>query len=69
LGPIPLSLHRWGEIWHGVGDMPKFTPSVQCVTTAGRKTSKSASEEIQYRRLALNAMLPVTSRGGSSEVL
>jgi len=28
-GSIPLSLHRWGEIWHGVGDrssVPNFTP-------------------------------------------
>jgi len=38
--------------------MPNFTPSVQRVAPAGRKTSKSASEW----RLALRAMLPVKSK-------
>jgi len=33
--------------------MPNFTPSVQRVAPAGLKTSKSASEYIKYRRLAL----------------
>jgi len=35
-------------------------PSVQRVAPAGRQTSKSASEQIKYRRLALRSMLPVT---------
>jgi len=33
--------HHWGD-WHGA--MPNFTPMVQRVALAGRKTSKSASE-------------------------
>ena len=33
-----------GEIWRGGGEVPNFTPSVQRVSPAGRKTSKSASE-------------------------
>jgi len=37
-----------------------FTPSVQHVAPAGRKTSKSASELLKCRRFALRAMLPVT---------
>jgi len=30
-GPIPLALHRWGEIWHGWDrcSVPNFTPWVQ----------------------------------------
>jgi len=32
---------------------------VQRVAPAGRKTSKSASELLKYRRFALRAMLPV----------
>jgi len=45
LGPTPLSLHRWGDIWRGGGDpVRNFTPSVQRVDSAGQKTSKSASE-------------------------
>jgi len=32
---------------------------VQRVAPAGRKTSKSASEKIKYRRHALRAMLPI----------
>jgi len=39
--------------------MPNFTPSVQLVVPAWRKTSKSASEKIKYLRFALRAMLPV----------
>jgi len=39
--------------------MPNFTPSVQRVAPAGQKTSKSASEKIKYRQLALRTMLPV----------
>jgi len=35
-------------------------PSVQQVTPAGQKTSKSASELLKYRRFAFLAMLPVT---------
>jgi len=35
-------------------------PSVQRVAAAGRKTSKSASDLIKYRRVALLAMLPGT---------
>jgi len=30
---MPLSLHRWGEIWHGVVDLWS-TSSVQRVTPA-----------------------------------
>jgi len=38
----------------------QFHPhSVQRVTPAGRKNSKSASELLKYRRFALRAMLPV----------
>jgi len=33
-----------GEIWHGGGSMPNFTPSVQRVAPPERKTSKSAYE-------------------------
>jgi len=42
-----------------ISSTPNFTPSVQRVAHAGRKTSKSASESIKYRRVALRAMLPV----------
>jgi len=48
----------WGEVWRGGGDFSFFSPcqissqSVQCVDPAGRKTSKSASEQIKYRRNA-----------------
>jgi len=43
----------------GPSSTPNFTRSVQRVAPAGRKTSKSASDYIKYRRLALRAMLPV----------
>jgi len=33
-----------GQIWHGGGTLPNFTPSVQRVAPVGWKTSKSASE-------------------------
>jgi len=44
--------------------VPNFTPSVQRVAPAGRKTSKSAAELLKYRcllhrRFALRAMLSV----------
>jgi len=39
--------------------MPNFTPSVQCVAAAVRKTPKSASEQLKYWRFALRAMVPV----------
>jgi len=36
---IPLSLHRWGEIWHGGpsvhSSMPNFTPIMHHVAPAG----------------------------------
>jgi len=35
-------------------------PSVQRVPPAGRKTSKSASEFLKYRRFALRPIMPVT---------
>jgi len=35
--------------------------TVQGVTPVGRKSSKSASEYLKYRRVALRAMLPVIS--------
>jgi len=37
---------------------------VQRIAPAWRKTSKSASELIKYRRLALRAMLPVKIQDG-----
>jgi len=64
----------WGEVWRGGGDL-SFPPPCQissqslhisnlqisshCVDPAGWKISKSASEQIKYRRIALCAMLPV----------
>jgi len=46
----------------GPSFVPNFTPSVQRIAPAGRKTSKSASEQTKYRRLALRAMLPVKNK-------
>ena len=41
--------------------MPNFIPSVQHVTPAGRKTSKSAYEKLNLipARFALRALLPI----------
>ena len=64
-GPIPLSLHWWESnlAWRRGLRSPCpcqiSPPSVQHVAPAGRKTSKSASEYLKYRRFALRAMLTV----------
>jgi len=47
----PNRFTDWGEIWHPP-PWPTSPQSVRRVAPAGRKTSKSASEYIKYRRLS-----------------
>ena len=64
-GPIPLSLHRWGEIWHGVGGEgplfhAKFHPHRGNVSPLrGEKPHNMPLNKTKYRRVALREMLPV----------
>ena len=59
--PTPLSLHRWGEIWHGGCQISP--PSVQHVAPAGRKPHNRPLSKLNTGRLALRAMLPVDIYG------
>jgi len=65
-GPTPLLLHRWGEIWHGVGDPSSCLispPSVQRIAPGGgERTQNRPLSKLNTGRLALRAMLPVINR-------
>jgi len=57
----PLSLHRWGEIWHGGGPPPCQIYPHRCNMSLlrGEKPQNRPLGKLNYRRLALRAMLPV----------
>jgi len=64
-GPIPLSLHRWSEIWRGEGDFRSPTPRQnlphRCNLSPlrGKKHWNRPLSNSNNRRFALRAVLPV----------
>ena len=60
-GPTPLSLHRWGEMWHGGGDLhAKFHPHRCNVSPLrGEKPQNRPLSKLNTGSFALRAMLPV----------
>ena len=65
-GPIPLSLNQWGEIWHGGEDRAKFHPyrcNLSPLQLQGEKPQNRPLSNLNNRRFALRAMLPVNYPG------